>query len=291
MFEYIINNPATQVILAVIAIAEFIISIVAYFKISKVRKSQIEYRNIIELDTILKNIEKNNELLNRIRSQKNLTDGEIFGIDEIVAANNICLGAVRKANQILLNSGKTVYNKSDVVYHETGYFDREFFDSIILSAKHNVTLFIKRNTRPFTLENLHALSKLADQNVTIDIFAFSPEISIDVLTEMQNTIPNCPSVDELLHTQKINKQAFIEKKKSLKKPNNFNYYEYLHYPDCQYIIVDNKLYWGIVNFNKKEMDDPFGDRPYIEMSTSSKFSQYIIALQQKEKDSCQVDKQ
>ena len=286
----ILNNPIVQILLALITLIEFTVSIVSYYKISKVRESQIEYRDIIELDTILSNLNNNTDVLKRIRNttEIDLSSELMNEIDQLVTANAVCLGAVNKANQILLNSDNNTQNKNSqqVIYHEKGYFDKYFFDNIILSAKQRVILYLKRNIRPFTLDNLNELIKLADKNITIDIFAFSTKTDRKILEEMRKTIPNCPDNNDLIQSQEINKQAYISKKRQMKKPNNINYYEYTGFPFSQFIVIDNKLYWGIVNFDKTNMSDPFADRPYLEMDISTHFAQYILSQQDEMKEKC-----
>lgn len=290
----LLNNIIVQVVLALIAMIEFTVSIISYFKISKVRKSQIKYRDIIELNTIIENLNRNTEILRGIRNDSNIRIPEYMttDIDQLVTDNLLCIGAVNKANEIILNSDKFVQKgtKEAVVYHEKGYFDKHFFDNIILGAKQRIVLYLKRNVRPFTLDNLSALINLAERNVEIDIFCFSPQIDATLLEEMKKTIPSCPSTDELKHSQEANRQTYMERKAKMKNPGNFNYYEYLSYPLSQYILVDNTLYWGIVNYDKTSMTDPFRDRPYLEMDASTDFAKYIMSCNKAIKESCQANK-
>ena len=151
-------------------------------------------------------------------------------------------------------------------------------------------LFLKRNIRPFTLDNLSALIDLAERNVEIDIFCFSPQIDGRLLEEMKKTIPSCPDTDELKHSQEANRRTYMERKAKMKNPDNLNYYEYSSYPLSQYIIVDNTLYWGIVNFDKTSMEDPFSDRPYLEMDVSTDFAKYIMLCNKAVKQACQDSK-
>ncbi len=285
-----LNSTSTQLILAIIGILEFLVSVISFLKISRVRKSQVEYRDIIELDSILKNIATNNEMLSRIKAEcsERLSAESIKHIDAVLADNNRCIGAVKKANQILLdkNIKRQSYSNENAIYHETGYFTKEFFDQIILSSKKRIVLYIKRNTRPFMLDNLEALLRLAEKGVSIDIFAFSPTINSIILNEMRDSIPNCPSNDELISSQQFNKEMYVNKKKRIKQKENIHYYEYCDYPLSQYIIVDEKLYWGIVNFDKSKMENPFVYRPYIEMDISNYFSKYIVSLYNDEKTKC-----
>ena len=283
----LVNSTIAQLILAVIGIIEFLVSVISYYKISSVRKSQVEYRDIIELNKILDNICTNNELLTQLRNNtENISEETIGQIDVVLANNNQCLGAVTKANQILLDSEKksSFTTSSDVIYHDSGYFNHEFFEQKILCAKKRVVLYIKRNVRPFSLDNMEKLIALAENGVTIDIFAFSPHIKQMLLNEMRDSIPNCPPNSELISSQNSNRELYIERKKQMKNKDNIHYYEYTCYPLSQYIIVDNKLYWGVVNFNKSKMTNPFGDRPYIEMDTSTSFAMYILSLYSEEKN-------
>ena len=286
-----LNNPIVQLVLAIIALVEFAVSVVSYFKILSVKKSQVEYRDVIELDTIINNLNNNTEVLKRIRNHSGIDMPEEIkdDIDRLVTANSVCYGAVNKANQILLNAGAEGRAQDGVVYHENGYFNKAFFDDVVLGAKHRVVLYLKRNIRPFTLDNLNSLAILADRNVKIDVFAFSPSIDPTLLEDMKKSIPSCPSTKELIVTQETNRQAFVDRKAKMKKPGNFNYFEYFDYPLSQYIIVDNKMYWGIVNFNKSDMSDPFGDRPYLEMDVSTRFAKYIIAQHDNIKKQCRAN--
>ena len=282
--EQFINNWLVQSILALVSIIEFIVAVVSYLKISKVRKSQIEYHDIVELDNVLYNLSENTQLLTSIRSDQsiNLPQEVLDRIDLIVAHNYECIGAVNKANQILLNTNKDSFC-GDVIYHERGYFNQRFYKEIILDAKRRVVFFIKRNMRPFTLDNLSSLMELADnKNVDVKIFAFSPEIDETILKEMMKSIPNCPESIDILRSTQINARSlYLEQKKHMRKPQNITYYEYLSYPLSQYIIVDNTLYWGIVNFNKSEMLNVFDERPFLEMDINNQFAQYIVSLQDK----------
>ena len=279
--EQFINSAIVQIVLAVITLIEFTIAIVSYKKISKVRKSQIEYRDIVELDHILLNLQNNTKLLSSLKSNSEISlPSELSErIDKTVAINHECIGAVNKANQILLNSEKTT-NNADVIYHERGYFNNDFYKEVILKAQKRIVFYIKRNTRPFTLDNLSALMKLADeQNVKISLFAFSPQMDEEVMKEMMKSIPNCPNnIEELKRSQIAARDFYIGCKNQMKKPENIICYEYRSFPLSQYIIVDNTLYWGVVNFNKTGMVNAFEERPYLEMDVSNPFAQYIISL-------------
>lgn len=288
--ENFVSNSLTQFILAVIAIIEFAVSLVSYIKISKVRKSQIEYRDIIELDNILLNLRKNTDLFLEVKnSDAYNADYDLKNkIDKMVLSNYECIGSVNKANQIMFRAQKkNELFGTDVVYHESGYFNKSFFDNVILNAKKQVVLYIKRNTRPFTLDNLNALINLSEtKNVKVKIFAFSPEMEEIIMNEMKKTIPNSPSIQELRETQISNRNAYLERKKRMVNTDNIVYFEYTDYPVAQYIIVDNKMYWGIVNYDKSDMDNVFEDRPYIIMDTDTKFVKYIQALQAKVEINC-----
>ena len=71
--EQFLNNWLVQSILALISIIEFIVAVISYLKISKVRKSQIEYHDIVELDNVLYNLSENTQLLTSIRSNQNIS--------------------------------------------------------------------------------------------------------------------------------------------------------------------------------------------------------------------------
>lgn len=275
--EQFIKSILVQSILACITIIEFIIALISYKKISKVRKSQIEYRDIVELDNILLNINNNTALLGTIRTNYGsmLPKEVIERIDAIVAHNYECVGAVNKANQILLNANKTIH-RGEAIYHQRGYFNQRFYKDIILNANKRIVFYIKRNTRPFTLDNLSALIDLADnKDVDIKIFAFSPKIEDSILNEMMKSIPRCPeSAETLRNTQISGRGVYVEQKKYMKKPHNITYYEYLSYPLSQYIIVDDVMYWGIVNFDKSDMKNVFDERPYLEIDINTPFAQY-----------------
>lgn len=280
--EQFINSAIVQIVLAAITLIEFTIAIVSYQKISKVRKSQIEYRDIVELDKVLSNLKNNTKLLSAIKADEEVSLPPQLSerIEKTVAINHECIGAVNKANQILLNSEKAE-NNGDVIYHERGYFNNDFYKEIILKAQKRIVFYIKRNTRPFTLDNLSALTKLADeQNVKISLFAFSPQMDEEVMKEMMKSIPNSPDgVEELKRSQIASREFYVGCKKQMRKPQNITYYEYRSFPLSQYIIVDNTLYWGIVNYNKTGMINAFEERPYLEMDVSNPFAQYIISLQ------------
>ena len=287
--DYLLSNAMTQLILAVIAIIEFVVSVLGYIKISKVRKSQIEYRDIIELDNILLNLKKNTDLFMEVKNSEAYSiDPELKDkIDKIVLSNYECIGSVNKANQIMFSAQKDALVSGDVIYHESGYYNKAFFDNVILQAKKQIVLYIKRNTRPFTLDNLNALINLSEsKNVKVKIFAFSPDIDETLLKEMEKTIPNSPPVRELRDTQRLNRNEYVERKKKMKNTDNIAYYEYMEYPLSQYVIVDDKLYWGIVNFDKSDMANVFEDRPYIVMDTNSRFARYIQAVQHKTEENC-----
>ena len=281
--EEFINSAGVQIVLAIITIIEFIVAIVSYKKISKVRQSQVEYRDIIELDNILNNLHDNTILLSTIKSDSHVDlPIEISErLDKIVAHNYECIGAVNKANQILLNNEK-ISHDNEVIYHDRGYFNTDFYTNNILNAKKRVIFNIKRNIRPFTLDNLSALIKLADdKNVNITLFAFSPQMDRKILNEMMKSIPNCPeSVEDLCNTQTVARNMYLDQKRQMRNPQNIIYYEYYSYPLSQYIIVDNTFYWGIVNYNKTNMNNAFEERPYIEMDVTNPFAQFIISLQE-----------
>lgn len=279
--ETIIQNSAFQITLALISVIEFIVAVISCIKISKVRKSQIEYRDIVELDYILQNIRDNTDLLKEVKDKaaSTLSCELITRLEKAIALNYECVGAVNKANQILFESERASH-ENEVIYYKNGYFNTSFYNNIILNAKSRIILYIKRNVRPFTLDNLSALIALAEnENVKIEIFAFSPKMHDYVFREMMRSIPNCPQdIKELRSSQTIGRNFYLSQKTYMKKSNNITYYEYRDFPLSQYIVVDDKFYWGIVNYDKTKMDNVFESRPYLEMSVTNPFAKYILSL-------------
>ena len=64
---------------------------------------------------------------------------------------------------------------------------------------------------------------------------------------MKLCIPNCPEdTEELIESQIQNRANYIAVKKNMTRPQNISYYEYQQYPNCQFVIVDDKMYWELL---------------------------------------------
>lgn len=106
---------------------------------------------------------------------------------------------------------------------------------------------------------------------------FSPDISDELLEEIRKSVPRPPkSIKEMRKTQIEYKEEYLEQKKK-QNCDNIIYYESLDFPLFQFVLVDNKLYLGIVNYNKEDEENlVYDNRPYLEFNVTDKFACEIL---------------
>lgn len=271
--EEIVKSPIIQLIVIIISILAFVITVLSYIKIKRVKEGQILYQNYLNLDNIINTL----EIAKNYMDQKNDIKIEILPNKEDIIENiNKQIATIESVNNVLFQN-KKLDLKSNIIFHESGYYNDEFFSNIILKAKKRIVIYGKRNTRVFKQENILKIFDLAKKSCYVELMFFSPNISNDLLEEIRKSVPYPPkTIEEMRKTQIEYKEEYLEQKEK-QKCNNIKYYEYLDFPLFQFALVDSKLYFGITNYNKEdEKNTVYDDRPYLEFDVSDKFARKIL---------------
>lgn len=161
-------------------------------------------------------------------------------------------------------------------YHSAGFYDDNFFNDIILSAKQRIVICCKRNTRPFKQGNIDELIDKAANGVNIQILSFSPTMDDALLEEIRKSVPHPPKdIEELRNTQKNHAKIYQDRKSKMEESfkRNLNYFETSEIIWFNFVLVDNRFYWGIVNYKKTDEDHSvYKNRPYIEYPLTDPFA-------------------
>lgn len=271
--EKIVDSPIIQLVVIIISILAFIITILSYVKIKKVKEGQILYQNHLDLDNLINTLEITKNFIS-LKSANEID--ELRNQQEIIGNINKQITNIETVNRVLFQKNKLGL-KSNVIFHASGYYNDEFFSSVILKANKKIIIYGKRNTRVFKQENILKIFELAKKSCYIELMFFSPNISNDLLEEIRKSVPYPPkTIDEMRKTQIEYKKEFLEQKEK-QKCDNIKYYESYDFPLFQFVLVDNKLYFGIVNYNKEdEKNTVYDDRPYLEFDVLDEFARKIL---------------
>ena len=273
-----------------------IISIISMVKIQNVKNAQKEaqkkYAELVRVQEIKKLLQNLNNFFRRLEKNTNISKPvknnlNITRYTTEIATNIATIDAIDRA----FNDGdrnETDSKKRDLeltpLYIESGYYNNDFFNNIVLKAQSEVIICCKRNTRISQQGNVQKLCALAKQGREIKIVAISPDMPDALLDEVRESVPNPPSLKELKESQSRQRQTLLNNAKKLKvSDKNLQYYETDKIPFFHLVKVDEKVYWGLVNYKKygEDLTATYEERPYLVFDVRNPFA---IRMLQKVED-------
>ena len=263
-----------------------IISIISMIKIQNVKNAQKEaqekYAKLLrvqEIKSLLQNLnsffsrlEKNNNISKSVKNSLNITR-----YTTEIATNIATIDAIDRTfnDEKSKSENKTSDFELMPLYVETGYYNNDFFNNIVLKAQNEIVICCKRNTRISQQGNVQRLCTLARQGREIKIVAISPDMSDELLEEIRESVPNPPSLKELKESQLRQRQTLLNNaKKSGVSDKNLKYYETNKIPLFHLVKVDDKVYWGLVNYKKcgEDLSTTYEERPYLVFDVRNPFA-------------------
>ncbi len=250
-----------------------LISFLSYIKIRNVRRAQQEYKNNINLDNILSTLNETSNVFHEIQSDfsaeyrmNSRALQKICSIEEDIYKT---IGYVESANNIMLHSQQT--KRPLPIYYGQGYYGTDFFKDIILNTKRELIICCWWNASIFHRVTIDAIVKLNREcNCKITVLGFSADMEEAILTELRKCIHHAPEIDELRKSQISGRKLFLEEKAKY-GIKDFKYYECLEYLPFHCTWVDEKFYWGLVNYHRVDDLDRY-DGAYLEFDRKSEFS-------------------
>lgn len=250
-----------------------LISFLSYIKICNVRNAQYEYKNNIDLDNILLILNKVSILLHEIQIESytkyKLNNYALQKVHNIEKDIYKIIGYVESANNIMLYTQQK--NVLLPIYYGQGYHDTDFFNNIILNARHELIICCWWNASIFHRVTIDSIVKLIQEhNCKVSVMGFSTDMEEKILTELRKCIHHAPKIDELRKSQGVGKKLLLEEKAKY-SIKDFKYYESSEYLPFHCTWVDDRFYWGLVNYHKVDDLDRY-DGSYLEFDKKSDFS-------------------
>lgn len=121
--ENIVGSPIIQFMVIIISILAFVITVLSYIKIKKVKEGQILYQNYLNLDNIINTLEIAKNVLGiEDANEISLLSNKKDVIDNI----NMQIATIKSVNNVLFQKNQLGL-KSNVVFHASGYYNDDFF--------------------------------------------------------------------------------------------------------------------------------------------------------------------
>lgn len=149
--DKIVESPMIQLGVIIISILAFIITVLSYVKIKKIKEGQILYQNYLNLDNLINTL----EITKNYIGLKDTNEIDILLTKkDIIESINKQIATIESVNNVLFQKNKFGL-KTNVFFHASGYYNDEFFSNVILKAKRRIIIIYgKRNTRVFKQENI-----------------------------------------------------------------------------------------------------------------------------------------
>ena len=99
-----------------------------------------------------------------------------------------------------------------------------------------------------------------------------------LLEEIRTSVPNPPkTVKKLRESQVRNREQLLENARN-SGASTLQYYETLKFPFFHLIQVDDKVYWGLVNYTKhgEDASQTYEDRPYLIFDQNDPFIEKML---------------
>lgn len=283
------NNEVFNFLAGLASFVGLFLTLYSIYQIKNIKESIKEYIEQTDLSTALNTMSEVNNLLVEILDKNILNDIEKLKVNNAIQDMCESIGCIKGVNRVYLNKISKV--DVDIEYCDTGYYNDDFFNNIILKGKNKIIIFGKRNSRITKQENkIKFFQLLENTNVFIELFYIDPNASdeyIEVIRQMSPSFPN--SNKEVRDSQITGKNTYINMKEKSKRADAINYYEYKTFPYFNFIVVDRYFYWGIVNYPKygKNVNE-YDLRPYIKFSINDRFPRYIMEICEDIKNECKI---
>ncbi len=285
-FGKVIINLSTLVA-SLITILAFVITILSYYKIGKIKRGQIKYKDLVDVRGTVVLLSNISDLIKTIKKDQSLDSNLNEQLDNIISEISKNIGQINSVNRALFNEEEKqnidpMNPPMEPLYAGKGFYDDDFFRDIILKAKKRIIICCKRNTRPFKQGHVDKLIKKATEGIDVQILSISPNMNDQLLEAIRESVPHPPiNIDELKATQITNFHTYLDRKNKMheKDKQRINYYETSEIIWFNFVLVDNSLYWGLVNYKKtEEAGDVYTSRPYVTFSSTDPFAKKILKI-------------
>lgn len=267
-----------------------VLTVISIVKIQKVKDAQKQAQDryaelvrvkeieqlLYDLQNFFKRLQSNSKIPENVKQHLNIADysNEIISNIATIEAINRAFNTTVK-NQINIVEENPL---SSPKYVPNGYYNVDFFNNIILKAQTKILICCKRNTRVCAQGNVQKLCKLANSGCEITIVSFSPKMSNDLLEAIRTSVPNPPKdVRKLKESQIRNREQLLENARN-SGASSLKYYETLKFPFFHLIQVDDRVYWGIVNYTKhgEDTSQTYEERPYLIFEQNDPFIEKML---------------
>lgn len=262
----------------VLTIISLFITIWTFLQVSSLKKAQVQYDELVETDNLINMLSR---ISDYFTSNIAHTDIEIYRLQQEIQRS---IGKIEGVKTALFNKKKKAIksNSSMPEFISEGYYSDPFLAERISETKLKLCVFAKRNQRISNMDHLQSIAKLLakSKNCMVELMAISPDVSDEILVELNKTIPiAAPNIQKLREEIIENRRRIVEFKNTLEQSQKerFHYYEYLGTPPFHCILVDDYLYFGLVNYHKSPAEyRVVENRPCIKLDTkSTDFAQRI----------------
>ena len=267
-----------------------VLTVISIVKIQKVKDAQKHAQDryadlgrvkeieqlLYDLQNFFKRLQSNSKIPENVKQHLNIAD-----YSNEITSNIATIEAINRAfNTTVKNQINIVEENplSSPKYVPNGYYNVDFFNNIILKAQTKILICCKRNTRVCAQGNVQKLCKLANSGCEITIVSFSPKMSNDLLEEIRTSVPNPPKdVRKLKESQIRNREQLLENARN-SGASSLKYYETLKFPFFHLIQVDDRVYWGIVNYTKhgEDTSQTYEERPYLIFEQNDPFIEKML---------------
>ena len=254
-----------------------VLTVISIVKIQKVKDAQKQAQDryaelvrvkeieqlLYDLQNFFKRLQSNSKIPENVKQHLNIAD-----YSNEITSNIATIEAINRAFNTTVKNQINIVEENPLLspkYVPNGYYNVDFFNNIILKAQTKILICCKRNTRVCAQGNVQKLCKLANSGCEITIVSFSPKMSNDLLEEIRTSVPNPPKdVRKLKESQIRNREQLLENARN-SGASSLKYYETLKFPFFHLIQVDDRVYWGIVNYTKhgEDTSQTYEERPYL----------------------------
>jgi len=267
-----------------------VLTVISIVKIQKVKDAQKQAQDryaelvrvkeieqlLYDLQNFFKRLQSNSKIPENVKQHLNIAD-----YSNEITSNIATIEAINRAFNTTVKNQINIVEENPLLspkYVPNGYYNVDFFNNIILKAQTKILICCKRNTRVCAQGNVQKLCKLANSGCEITIVSFSPKMSNDLLEEIRTSVPNPPKdVRKLKESQIRNREQLLENARN-SGASSLKYYETLKFPFFHLIQVDDRVYWGIVNYTKhgEDTSQTYEERPYLIFEQNDPFIEKML---------------
>lgn len=261
-----------------LTIASFLLTIWTFVQVSSLKRAQAQYDKLVETDNLTNMLSR---ISDYFTSNISHNDIEIYNLQQEIQRS---IGKIEGVKTALFSSKRKCKKSKNNLpeFISEGYYSDPFLAEKISETKLRLYIFAKRNQRISNMDHLQSIAKLLakSKNSQVELMAISPEAPDEILTELNKTIPiAAPNIQKLREEIIENRRRIVDFKNTLEQSQKerFHYYEYLGSPPFHCVLVDDYLYFGLVNYHKSpEEYRVVENRPCIKLDIKSiEFAQRI----------------